>query len=363
MVARIFLCHASDDTAHVREVYHRLRAIDGFEPWLGEEDLLPGQEWEREIPRALQTSDFILIFLSRTSVAKRGYVQREMKMALDVWEELPEGTIHTIPVRLDDCDVPKPFRRYHYTNLFDPRGFDRLTRAIHTGLTQRQHFTPQPILEPPLAQSSSAVKTIGLLDIENRSDPSHRLPPEQIFKIGGIRFILISGVLDQLFQRFHADIRDFLERGGQVRILLIHPELVRKSLSLNWPAHAKEWMSYWITNCNEAQIAVDVILHTELDALPGFQLRFMRELPPSLGILASDDVDPAQAGIHSFVRIQPISVGNWIGRGIVVAFRKLRDIENSPYEYFSSDLLNQWNVAIEDQRYLAQRRRALTQSK
>jgi hypothetical protein len=38
----------------------------------------------REIPRALQTSDFILIFLSRTSVAKRGYVQREMKMALDV---------------------------------------------------------------------------------------------------------------------------------------------------------------------------------------------------------------------------------------------------------------------------------------
>ena len=102
-MARIFLCHASDDKAHVREVYHRLQAIEGFEPWLDEEDLLPGQVWAREIPRALQTSDFILIFLSRTSVAKRGYVQREMKMALDAWEELPEGTIHTIPVRLDDC--------------------------------------------------------------------------------------------------------------------------------------------------------------------------------------------------------------------------------------------------------------------
>ena len=86
-MARIFLCHASEDKAQVREVYHRLRAVEGFEPWLDEEDLLPGQEWEREIPRALQISDFILIFLSRNSVAKRGYVQREMKLALDAWQE------------------------------------------------------------------------------------------------------------------------------------------------------------------------------------------------------------------------------------------------------------------------------------
>jgi TIR domain len=76
-----------------------LRACHAFEPWLDEEELLPGQEWAREIPRALQTSDFILIFLSRNSVAKRGYVQREMKLALDAWQELPEGTIHTIAGR------------------------------------------------------------------------------------------------------------------------------------------------------------------------------------------------------------------------------------------------------------------------
>jgi formylglycine-generating enzyme required for sulfatase activity len=136
-VARIFLCHASEDKAQVREVYHRLQAIDGFEPWLDEEDLLPGQEWAREIPRALQTSDFILIFLSRISVAKRGYVQREMKLALDAWQELPEGTIHTIPVRLDDCDVPEPFRRYHWANLFDPTGFDRIVRAIRAEVAKR----------------------------------------------------------------------------------------------------------------------------------------------------------------------------------------------------------------------------------
>jgi hypothetical protein len=52
-VARIFLCHASEDKAQVREVYHLLRAIDGFEPWLDEEDLLPGQQWKREIPHSI----------------------------------------------------------------------------------------------------------------------------------------------------------------------------------------------------------------------------------------------------------------------------------------------------------------------
>ena len=45
----IFLCHASEDKAQVREVYHRLRAIDRFEPWLDKEELLPGQDWAHEI--------------------------------------------------------------------------------------------------------------------------------------------------------------------------------------------------------------------------------------------------------------------------------------------------------------------------
>jgi len=51
IVARIFLCYAKEDKARVRKVYHRLRAIDGFEPWLDEEDLLPGQDWDYEIKR------------------------------------------------------------------------------------------------------------------------------------------------------------------------------------------------------------------------------------------------------------------------------------------------------------------------
>jgi formylglycine-generating enzyme required for sulfatase activity len=194
-VARIFLCHASEDKAQVREVYQRLRTIDGFEPWLDEEDLLPGQDWTREIPQALQTSDFILIFFSSLSVAKRGYVQREMKLALDALQELPEGTIHTIPVRLDDCDVPESFRHYHYANLFDPNGFDRIVRAIRAELAKRPG-TQDTALEPLLINSigmefvliPAGTFTMGSPDSDaeasDNEKPAHRVTISQPFYLG-----------------------------------------------------------------------------------------------------------------------------------------------------------------------------------
>jgi hypothetical protein len=48
-MARIFLCHASEDKAQVREVYHQLKAL-GFAPWLDEAEILPDQEAVCQIP-------------------------------------------------------------------------------------------------------------------------------------------------------------------------------------------------------------------------------------------------------------------------------------------------------------------------
>jgi len=38
---------------------------EGFEPWMDKKDLIPGQNWQREIPLALKASALVLIFLSR----------------------------------------------------------------------------------------------------------------------------------------------------------------------------------------------------------------------------------------------------------------------------------------------------------
>jgi hypothetical protein len=39
-------------------------------------------------------------------VTKEGYVQREIRRAIEVAEEKPEGTIFIVPVKLEECDVP-----------------------------------------------------------------------------------------------------------------------------------------------------------------------------------------------------------------------------------------------------------------
>jgi hypothetical protein len=145
-VARIFLCHASDDKAQVREVYRQLKAL-GFTPWLDEVDILPGQNWNYEIEQALENSDFVIVFLSTRSVKKIGYVQRELKRALEHSEYMPEGFIHTIPVKLDDCATPRQFRHHQWAKLYEEGAFDMIVKAFRLGLQQREQPVPQPLTE------------------------------------------------------------------------------------------------------------------------------------------------------------------------------------------------------------------------
>jgi hypothetical protein len=140
-VARIFLCHANEHKPRVEALYDRLRAL-GFGPWMDKRDLIPGQRWQREIPRALKASALVLICLSH-NIGGPGYLQREFKLALDALQEIPEDMIHTIPVRLDPCNVPDEFSELHWCNLFEPNGFDVLVSAICYGLAQRGDPIPE----------------------------------------------------------------------------------------------------------------------------------------------------------------------------------------------------------------------------
>lgn len=128
---QVFLCHASEDKGIVRQ-YHQKLLLAGFSPWLDEVNLIPGQEWDLEIRRAVRVSQVIVVFLSKQSVQKRGYYQKEMRQVLDVADEQPEGAIFVIPARLDDCPVPDRLHKFHYVNLFANDGFEKLRRSIET---------------------------------------------------------------------------------------------------------------------------------------------------------------------------------------------------------------------------------------
>lgn len=140
---QVFICHSSGDREVVRELYNKLKN-DGFSPWLDQENILPGQEWDSEIRQAVRESHVVIVCLSESSITKEGYVQNEIKLALDVAEEKPEGTIFLIPARLEDCEVPRRLSGWQYVDLFDIRGYDRLVGALRAREVQRQgRHTPR----------------------------------------------------------------------------------------------------------------------------------------------------------------------------------------------------------------------------
>ena len=132
----------------------------GFAPWLDEVNILPGQDWDYEIERALETADFVMVFLSTRSVEKVGYVQREFRRALYHAEEKPEGFIHTIPVKLDDCLVPSRFNQHQWVKLYEEGAFQRVVAALRHGLHQRGKPLPEPLPEP--VPEPSFTNSIGM---------------------------------------------------------------------------------------------------------------------------------------------------------------------------------------------------------
>lgn len=149
---RIFLCHSSDDKPTVRNIYQQLTDYN-VDPWLDEEKLLPGQDWDMEIQQAVQKSDAILICLTPDFVIKEGYGQKEIKLALNTALGKPEGTIFIIPLRLEECDVPLRLQRYQRVDYFAENSFDKLISALKKrSETLKDQIEPIGIQEQDIMQ-------------------------------------------------------------------------------------------------------------------------------------------------------------------------------------------------------------------
>ena len=115
---RVFLSYASQDRPAVRELYHRLKAEGWIDPWLDVENLTFGQYWTTVIEEALDAADVVIIFLSKNSVQKEGFIQRELNYAWELSLEKPRNVIFIIPFRLDDCEVPRHLRSRQWGDYF-----------------------------------------------------------------------------------------------------------------------------------------------------------------------------------------------------------------------------------------------------
>jgi hypothetical protein len=164
---KIFISYAHEDESSARRLYEDLKRA-GAEPWLDKENLLPGQGWKMAIESAIEKSDYFIALLSSESINKRGYVQKELRHALDVLSMIPPDKIYVIPVRINAC-VPThtQLRELAWVDLFPI--WEKGIKKIQLALEIQEAFPLPPRSSKPLLPIHSSSKVRVQFDFSPES--------------------------------------------------------------------------------------------------------------------------------------------------------------------------------------------------
>ncbi len=197
---KVFISYAREDIETARKLYHDLKQA-GISPWMDKEDLLPGQNWRVMISKAIQESKYFLAVLSSHSLTKRGFVQKELKMALDILDEFPEDDIFIIPIRIEDCKPEDEKLKYLHWADFFPSYQEGLSQILRVLMHNNEPATPvfgseknkksniqdeQPQYVPSKIENIASVA-----DISKKEKPS----PTRNLAMKTYRVILIVGTI------------------------------------------------------------------------------------------------------------------------------------------------------------------------
>lgn len=86
-----------------------------------------------EISKIISSCSFFIALLSINSVNKTGYVQKELKKALEFLDCQPPGKVYLIPVRLDDVEPRhEEITKLHYVDMFSSwdNGMQKVKQSI-----------------------------------------------------------------------------------------------------------------------------------------------------------------------------------------------------------------------------------------
>lgn len=126
----VFISYASEDRQKALQIYNVLSQA-GLTAWIDVNELKPGQNWEYEITKALGKSAIVVAVISRSSVDKRGYVQKELRFALDKIKEKLVDDIYIIPVLIDrEATIPTSISFIQYLSWGDAGSSQKLIDAI-----------------------------------------------------------------------------------------------------------------------------------------------------------------------------------------------------------------------------------------
>lgn len=144
---QVFIAYGREDIALARRLYEDLNRA-GFSPWMDVRKLLAGQNWPRAIEAAIESCDFFVACFSTNSVRKKGGFQSELRYALDCARRVPLDEIYIVPLRLDECPVPRTIQHeLQYIDLFPDwdSGIERLLTMLRREVERRRPAALSPL--------------------------------------------------------------------------------------------------------------------------------------------------------------------------------------------------------------------------
>lgn len=119
-MSKVFISYAHKDKNIVEKIVSKIEE-NGHDIWIDDGKLDPAAAINEKIQLAIQDSDYVIVFLSKSSV-KSKWVQQEVYEAL--YQELKNEKTKLIPLKIEDCDLPKAFTK---TKKFSRLYIDFLT--------------------------------------------------------------------------------------------------------------------------------------------------------------------------------------------------------------------------------------------
>lgn len=131
-MSRAFICHADRDHSMAERLHSDL-VRSGHRPWLAIYDLQPGEDWQARIRHEIGRCNYFLALLSAHALSKRGFVQAELRIALEILQLYPTSKRFLIPIRLEECN-PRDTRlaALQWVDLFPSyeEGFAKLVHFL-----------------------------------------------------------------------------------------------------------------------------------------------------------------------------------------------------------------------------------------
>lgn len=144
----VFIAHASPDKALARSLHEELKK-QGLEPFLDAINILPGDDWDLEIPKALKNSKVIVVLIGDTY--NKAYYLRDEVIAAIAYSRQDASAYRVVPIYLKGF---LPADQIPY-GLRPKQGLDWLSEGGAVGVAvnlKRLFATPMPVLgSPPVA--------------------------------------------------------------------------------------------------------------------------------------------------------------------------------------------------------------------